>query len=334
MMVFDLDPGAPADIVDCCRVGLWLRDLFADLGLECFAKTSGSKGLQVYVPLNVETSYDETKPFSRAVAELLEKQHPEHVVSRMTKSLRPGQGARRLEPERRAQDDRQRLLPAREGAPHGLDAGELGGGGGVPAQKQPRSAYFHVRPGPRPRGRAGRPVRAGTDPEAGVADVLRLRSRRREARSWSRRLVDDESRGFVEDELEETRELYRTSAGEFLLEPLCRHVFASAPTTDIRWLKDRGIDGERFYREELAPNWEGLDREERAQRVERFIDLSNQLGAVTGNGTEPAPELRDLIATVHVKVILLAWAFDRTHGFVDRIFNGPLQYRLHRAGAG
>jgi bifunctional non-homologous end joining protein LigD len=90
MMVFDLDPGEPADIVDCCRVGVWVRDLFEGLGLRSFPKTSGSKGLQVYVPLNVETSYDETKPFSRAVAELLEKQHPDHVVSRMTKSLRPG----------------------------------------------------------------------------------------------------------------------------------------------------------------------------------------------------------------------------------------------------
>ena len=90
MMVFDLDPGAPADIVDCCRVGLWVRDLFGGLGLESFPKTSGSKGLQVYVPLNVETSYAETKPLARAVAELLEKQHPKHVVSRMTKSLRPG----------------------------------------------------------------------------------------------------------------------------------------------------------------------------------------------------------------------------------------------------
>ena len=89
-MVFDLDPGAPADIVDCCQVGLWVRDLFGGLGLECFPKTSGSKGLQVYVPLNVETGYDQTKPFSKAVAELLEKQHPKQVVSRMTKSLRPG----------------------------------------------------------------------------------------------------------------------------------------------------------------------------------------------------------------------------------------------------
>jgi bifunctional non-homologous end joining protein LigD len=91
MMVFDLDPGAPANIIACCRVGIWLRDLFAQLGLESFAKTSGSKGLQVYVPLNTDgVTYDDTKPFARAVAELLEKQHPKQVVSRMTKSLRKG----------------------------------------------------------------------------------------------------------------------------------------------------------------------------------------------------------------------------------------------------
>jgi bifunctional non-homologous end joining protein LigD len=92
MMVFDLDldPGPPADIVDCCRVGLWVRELFEGLGLESFPKTSGSKGLQVYVPLGGETSYDETKPFAKAVAELLEKQHPKKVVSRMSKDLRGG----------------------------------------------------------------------------------------------------------------------------------------------------------------------------------------------------------------------------------------------------
>jgi bifunctional non-homologous end joining protein LigD len=90
MMVFDLDPGPPADIVACCRVGLHLRDLFDQLGLQSFAKTSGSKGLQVYVPLNVPVTYDDTKPFARAVAELLEKQHPKQIVSRMTKSLRDG----------------------------------------------------------------------------------------------------------------------------------------------------------------------------------------------------------------------------------------------------
>jgi bifunctional non-homologous end joining protein LigD len=90
MMVFDLDPGPPADIVACCRVGLQLHGLFEQLGLESFAKTSGSKGLQIYVPLNVPVTYDDTKPFARAVAELLEKQHPKQIVSRMTKSLRGG----------------------------------------------------------------------------------------------------------------------------------------------------------------------------------------------------------------------------------------------------
>jgi hypothetical protein len=151
-------------------------------------------------------------------------------------------------------------------------------------------------------------------------------------RSWSRRLADEEARQFVEEELEETRELYRTSSGEFMLDALCRDTFANAATTDVRWLKSRGFDGERFYREELAPSWEGLGREERARRIERFIDLSNQLGAVTANGTEPVREIRDLIATVHVKVILLAWAFDRSYGFVDRIFNGPYQLRRHLSG--
>jgi bifunctional non-homologous end joining protein LigD len=90
MMVFDLDPGEPANIVQCCRVSAWLREIFDPLALESFAKTSGSKGLQVYVPLNTDVTYDDTKPFAKAVAELLEKQHPELVVSRMSKELRPG----------------------------------------------------------------------------------------------------------------------------------------------------------------------------------------------------------------------------------------------------
>jgi bifunctional non-homologous end joining protein LigD len=90
MLVFDLDPGAPAGIVECCRVGIVLHGLFDQIGLQSFAKTSGSKGLQVYVPLNTETGYDQTKPFARRIAELLEQRMPELVVSRMTKRLRPG----------------------------------------------------------------------------------------------------------------------------------------------------------------------------------------------------------------------------------------------------
>jgi bifunctional non-homologous end joining protein LigD len=90
MLVFDLDPGAPAGIVECCRVGQVLHGLFDQIGLESFAKTSGSKGLQVYVPLNTAIDYAQTKPFARKIAELLEQRMPELVVSRMTKRLRPG----------------------------------------------------------------------------------------------------------------------------------------------------------------------------------------------------------------------------------------------------
>jgi bifunctional non-homologous end joining protein LigD len=91
MMVFDLDPGAPAGMAECRRVALWLREILVPLGLESFPKTSGSKGLQIYVPLNTDdVTYDDTKPFAKAVAELLEKHHPELVVSRMAKELRPG----------------------------------------------------------------------------------------------------------------------------------------------------------------------------------------------------------------------------------------------------
>jgi bifunctional non-homologous end joining protein LigD len=90
MLVFDLDPGAPAGIVECCRVGVVLHGLFDQIGLQSFAKTSGSKGLQVYVPLNGDTDYEQTKSFARRIAELLEQRMPELVVSRMTKRLRPG----------------------------------------------------------------------------------------------------------------------------------------------------------------------------------------------------------------------------------------------------
>jgi bifunctional non-homologous end joining protein LigD len=90
MMVFDLDPGPPATIVECCRVGLWIRDVFAQLKLEAFPKTSGSKGLQLYVPLNTPVTYEDTKAFSHAIAGLLEKGHPELVLSSMSKVAREG----------------------------------------------------------------------------------------------------------------------------------------------------------------------------------------------------------------------------------------------------
>jgi len=89
-LAFDLDPGAPADIVQCCEVGLWVKALFDELGLQSFPKTSGSKGLQVFLPLNTATSYEKTKPFAQAIALRLEREHPDRVVSRMQNALRKG----------------------------------------------------------------------------------------------------------------------------------------------------------------------------------------------------------------------------------------------------
>jgi bifunctional non-homologous end joining protein LigD len=90
ILAFDLDPGPPATIVECCQVALELRDIFDQLGLQGFPKTSGSKGMQVYVPLNTPATYDLTKPFARAVAQLLERRDRKRVVSEMSKALRAG----------------------------------------------------------------------------------------------------------------------------------------------------------------------------------------------------------------------------------------------------
>jgi len=89
-MVFDLDPGAPADVLDCAQVAIWIRGLFDQLGLRCYPKTSGSKGIQLYVPLNTEVSYERTKPFAKAVAETLETKFGDRVISQMTKAKRAG----------------------------------------------------------------------------------------------------------------------------------------------------------------------------------------------------------------------------------------------------
>jgi bifunctional non-homologous end joining protein LigD len=88
-LVFDLDPGEPANIFACARVALILRDLLSQLGLNVVVKTSGKKGLHVYVPLNrQETTFEDTKKFSKAVAEILQKNYPDLVTARMAKEYR------------------------------------------------------------------------------------------------------------------------------------------------------------------------------------------------------------------------------------------------------
>jgi bifunctional non-homologous end joining protein LigD len=90
IVAFDLDPGPPATIVECAEVALRLREAFGHLGLEAFPKTSGSKGMQVYVPLNTPATYAQTKPFAHGIAQVLERRHPELIVSDMKKTLRKG----------------------------------------------------------------------------------------------------------------------------------------------------------------------------------------------------------------------------------------------------
>ncbi len=90
-LAFDLDPGPPASIVECCEVALELHEMFEALGLRAFAKTSGSKGLQVYVPLNeAGVTYEQTKSLAHAVADLLQRRRPKLVVAEMAKTERAG----------------------------------------------------------------------------------------------------------------------------------------------------------------------------------------------------------------------------------------------------
>jgi bifunctional non-homologous end joining protein LigD len=89
-IVFDLDPGEGADLRNCIEVAFLLRDVLRKLRLESFAKVSGSKGLQLYVPLNSAVHYEATQTFARTVAQLLEREHADLIVSDMAKNLRQG----------------------------------------------------------------------------------------------------------------------------------------------------------------------------------------------------------------------------------------------------
>jgi bifunctional non-homologous end joining protein LigD len=90
MCVFDLDPGAPAAMTECAQVGLEIQAALSTIHLECFPKTSGSKGLQIYLPLNTPCTHEQASGFAQAVAQVLEKHHPDRVVSTMRKDLRGG----------------------------------------------------------------------------------------------------------------------------------------------------------------------------------------------------------------------------------------------------
>jgi bifunctional non-homologous end joining protein LigD len=90
MIVFDLDPGEGMDILDCARVAALLKEVLDGLNLTAFIKVSGSKGLQVYVPLNTEVTYAQTQPFAEAVAQLLARRNPRLIVAEMAVAARKG----------------------------------------------------------------------------------------------------------------------------------------------------------------------------------------------------------------------------------------------------
>jgi bifunctional non-homologous end joining protein LigD len=91
MVVFDLDPGPGADIADCAEIALWIREVLDGIGLRCVAKTSGSKGLQLYLPVNRPgLTHDHASAFARTVAQAMERHHGDRVTSVMRKDLRKG----------------------------------------------------------------------------------------------------------------------------------------------------------------------------------------------------------------------------------------------------
>jgi bifunctional non-homologous end joining protein LigD len=90
MLVFDLDPGQPATIIECCQVALEIQEVLETVGLASFPKTSGSKGMQLYAPLNTPHEHQHAADFALAVAQLLEKKLSKLVLSNMTKKLRKG----------------------------------------------------------------------------------------------------------------------------------------------------------------------------------------------------------------------------------------------------
>ena len=172
-------PRRGPDVVDCCRVAMRLRDLFGHFGVESFPKTSGSKGMQVYVPLNTpKTSYDETKPFAKAIAQLLEKQTPDKVVSKMKKVERKGKVMVDWSQNHRSKTTiAVYSLRARE-RPDRLDPDHLGRGRARRRERGRRLTRLRGRRRARADRGARRPLRPGARAQAGAARALALSAAR------------------------------------------------------------------------------------------------------------------------------------------------------------
>ena len=178
-IVFDLDPGEPANILDCGRVALHLQGVLEALKLESFVKVSGSKGLHLSVPLNTEVTYEMTQPFAKTIAELADAANAGSRGFGDGEDAAAREGADRLEPELGLQNDGVRVCDARQGgrAFH-LDADDVGGTGESGEEPKIRCALFQTRRSREADQAARRSVRAGAEAEANSARRLHQSARR------------------------------------------------------------------------------------------------------------------------------------------------------------
>jgi hypothetical protein len=150
---------------------------------------------------------------------------------------------------------------------------------------------------------------------------LGFRFRRRD--KADRRLgVKAKDASAVEQVLDEARALYNGGPDIDLRRPLLQ-LFERCPTPDLRELRAGGSSGESFYREEIAPNWDGLDRGERAAKIEAFARFANVIARATGD--DAAAGMGPVVRT---KVVVLAWAFDSLYrdDYLERIVNEPERF--------
>jgi hypothetical protein len=158
---------------------------------------------------------------------------------------------------------------------------------------------------------------------------FRFRRRDRAGRRLGVKAGDAEA---VEHVLDEARALYNGGSADLPLRRLVLHLFEREPTADVEQLTADGMSGEAFYRQEIAPNWDDLDRGERSAKIDAFARFANAV-ARAGEGDDDA--IAGMGPVVRTKVVLLAWAFDSLYGddYLDRIVKQPERFGELEVGA-
>jgi hypothetical protein len=152
---------------------------------------------------------------------------------------------------------------------------------------------------------------------------------RRRSRDDRRLGVKEKDANAVERVLDEARALYN-GGPDFDMRRVVLQLFERCPTPDLRELRAEGISGESFYRQEIAPNWDELDRGERAAKIEAFARFANVIARAEGD--DAAAGMGPVVRT---KVVVLAWAFDSLYrdDYLERIVNDPVPFGEIEVGA-